>query len=319
MNRPIPVFLLLLLGFEGCAESARENIVDPVNLTTIEIDAPQLADGAIEVGWRYLAEGDGVQSFRITREASGISTDVATVAAVVATTADWEAQSYRDSTLVGGVRVVYRVIAISPGGLETTSDGASILVEGTRILSVEADPSVVAIRVTWDDPPEGTTGFELQRSTEGADAEIVFSTDDVTARSFEDADIEGNTTYTYKVVTRLGAAEIQSAEIQQNIYGQGVVNPQNTWGWSPRREDPISGATQLIGHGSSPGGSRVVFLMVTNQQVEGISVGFAAGVSGGEVGRCLGVVISCPAAFPCRLAWIRTRRLIQRMRRLSGE
>ena len=58
--------ILIVLAL-GCADAPRENIIDPVNVATIEVSTPVLDGGAVRVEWRYLNEGTDLTEFRIDR------------------------------------------------------------------------------------------------------------------------------------------------------------------------------------------------------------------------------------------------------------
>ena len=75
-THPVVTFTFLILLVTACAESARENIVDPVVAPTIEMSAPVLDGGTIVIEWRYLAQGDAAAEFLVFRIVDGEAAEI---------------------------------------------------------------------------------------------------------------------------------------------------------------------------------------------------------------------------------------------------
>ena len=193
--------LTLAAAMSGCADSPRENVVDPVVAPTIEMSTPVLDGGTILIEWRYLAEGDAVAEFEVRRITDG--EEPVTIGRVDATASlVFVTASIRDSSLVAGVPVRYEVRAIDTGGEVTGTASDSITIRGTS-LTVVVDSDDLAVRLSWTGEPEGTIGYRLRRRTGEDPYETIFVTDLRSVRSHGDSGLEGGSFYTYKLETIL--------------------------------------------------------------------------------------------------------------------
>jgi hypothetical protein len=202
----------------ACADSPRENIVDPVNAPTIEMSTPVLDGGSILIEWRYLSEGGTLSEFRVERIAGETMTNIGQLPAAATSATDWQTVTLRDSLVVAGVQVTYVVSGILEGGATSTSASRTISILGTTF-QIQSDPVRSVIDVTWSGEPSGTAGYRVSRRSVGEPASIVFSTDDPTVHDFEDSDLVGNVVYVYEVATLLqGGGEMRTAEISSGVY-----------------------------------------------------------------------------------------------------
>lgn len=196
--------VLLLLAGLSCAEPTRENLVDPVAAPTLEAGEVSVDGGSIVIEWRYADEGGAIEAFVVERIVREQTIPIERMPASSAPRAEFQSISFRDSTVVSGVRVRYRVTAIlssgSPGPSVVTS---SILIEGSAFDPPISDPDRVLIELSWREVPPDAAGFDVFRQFGEEQEELVFSTDDPTVGSFEDTDLVGNRAYAYRLVTRL--------------------------------------------------------------------------------------------------------------------
>lgn len=227
---------LCLAILTSCAESVRENIVDPVVAPTIEMSAPVLDGGSVLVEWRYLAEGSSLSEFRVTRTVGEVTEEIGRVAASAATGSEWQTVSLRDSSLVAGVRVTYQVTAVLSNGASSSTASNSILIEGAKLELLGYDSNNFGIRLAWSGVASGAIGSEIRRTAADGSAETVFATDDVTVSAFDDRSIEGNTAYTYELITLLdGGGALGSATVEAVRYYHFRTNTVgNTLGASRR-------------------------------------------------------------------------------------
>lgn len=203
------LILLALAIATSCADSTRENIVDPVVAPTVEIRPPVLDSGTVLVEWRYLSEGTELAEFRVTRTAGSVTEEVSRVQ--VTPTSDWQTLSIRDSTIVASRDVRYRVTGILADGSESTSASSSIRIDGTIVEPIAVDSDDLSITLRWTRPIEGTIGFDVIRTAPDGPEEIVFRTDDTSVRSYTDPVAEGDIRFGYELVTRLeGGGSIRS-------------------------------------------------------------------------------------------------------------
>ena len=219
-------FAFLLLLIASCADSSRDNALDPINAPVIDMREPVLDGGSVLIAWRYFADGDALTEFVVRKVAQQgdrfpelalgdvLPEGVSQVGryAVNSGTSGWQTGSIRDPSVTAGVRVLYQVEAVSSDDNQLSSATKSFRLEGTRFELVESDPDDVAIRFRWLNEPTGTTGYDLQRTAPGDATEVIFSTDDPTVRSFADTVLTGNVVYDYKLVTRLGSGSDFSSD-----------------------------------------------------------------------------------------------------------
>ena len=96
----------------ACADSARENVFDPVNTPSLEMLEPVLDGGSVLIEWRYLSETASVTEFRVARIVLEDTTVIANLP-VTAASPDWQSVSFRDSTVAYGQNLTYRVAALN--------------------------------------------------------------------------------------------------------------------------------------------------------------------------------------------------------------
>jgi hypothetical protein len=240
---------LTVLVLLSCSEAVRENIVDPVVAPSIEMSVPVLDDGTILLEWRYLSEDSDLTEFVVRRIVNGDATEVGRFAAGLAS--EWRTLTTRDSTLVAGVDVTYRVTGILTGGSETSSDSKVFRMEGTE-LTIAVDPRQQLIQLSWMDVPDGATGFSVVRRS-GEDSTIIYTSEDLSQTSFVDMPPLGNTHYTYEVVTHLGEVSIVSNTQQGGLYlSIGSIK--------------LNGTTSLVLGGSTRGGDSAIFTLYFDSQ-----------------------------------------------------
>lgn len=205
---------LCLALLVSCADSPRENIVDPVNAPTIEMSAPVLDGGSILVEWRYLAEGSSLREFRVTRTVEEVTEEIGSVAGSATVGSEWQTVSLRDSSLVAGVRVTYQVTAVLSSGASSSMVSNSIQIEGATLRLLPFDQTNLAIRLEWSGVPGGATGFQIRRTGVDGSPETVFETDDASVNAFDDRDFAGDTPYSYQLITKLeGGGELGSPAV----------------------------------------------------------------------------------------------------------
>jgi hypothetical protein len=214
----VSTLLILMSQIASCADSPRQNIVDPVNTPTIEMSAPVLDGGTVFIQWRYLSEGAALSEFQVTRTTGGIQTEINRVPARSASTVVWQTESLRDSVIAAGLEVTYQVTGFLVGGAESSSDSRSFTLPGTTFGLSTPDTDRARIRLNWTDPPAGTTGFDILRSA-GDVSEVIHSTSNISDVLFEDAPPHGNVVYTYELITHLeGGATIRSDPVRKGLF-----------------------------------------------------------------------------------------------------
>jgi hypothetical protein len=247
MHKGLHVLIGLCLGLYGCAESVRENIVDPVNAPTVEMSAPVLDGGSILIEWRYLAEGSDLNEFRITKTVSNETVEVGRQAAQPE--AAWQSASIRDSVLVADIEVTYRVTSLLTGGAESTSASGKIRIEGPK-LAVSVDPVSLMAVLSWSEPIPGTAGYEIVRKGDST-AETVYSTDDGAAGNYADPIPEDGKEYVYELTTVLeNGIRLTSRGVKAGVMVHVGVQSFGVGrllliGWS------LGGATVVLANGGS--------------------------------------------------------------------
>jgi len=133
---------------------------------------------------------------------------------------DWKTLSYRDTNVVAGVAVWYRVTSVLSGGSESTSATSVVfMMPGTALSSIEVDADNLLVELTWRKPSEGAVGFEVSRRAGDSAAEVIFTTDDLSVRSFTDTDISGGLVYEYELTTLLGdQSRVRSETLEAPIF-----------------------------------------------------------------------------------------------------
>ena len=206
--------ILIVLAL-GCADAPRENIIDPVNVATIEVSTPVLDGGAVRVEWRYLNEGTDLTEFRIDRIFTEfeqgfepipveVVTEVARVSASRTSGSDWRAESFRDTAFITGVNVTYRISGLlSDGSVRTNASSGVINVPGTFLNPVFGNATDLVLMLNWEDVPSGVAGFQVLRTQPGGEPELIFASDDRALRTYVDPIQVGNVTYAYQVVSLL--------------------------------------------------------------------------------------------------------------------
>lgn len=248
-----PLILILLLIQLACADSPRENIVDPIVAPTIEMSDPVLEGGTILIEWRYLSEGSALAEFRITREARGEAFEVGRVQVAASNTPDWQTEALRDSLIVAGVEVTYRITGFLSGGIESSSASGSITVPGTQFGKATVNPDLLEIELSWSDAPEGTVGYELLRSSDASDSELIFSTDDPQVQTYVDPLELGNTRYTYVLRTILqGGGVILSDAANAGVYTL----------FTTIRLDALAGIQRVLTFSQPAGSSTAINLVI---------------------------------------------------------
>jgi hypothetical protein len=208
--------LIVLSVLFSCAESTRENIVDPVSAPFVEMTAdPAVSAGAVVIAWRYLSEAP-LSEFRISRIVAETPTSIGTVTAGSAQ--DWRTLSFRDTSIIASADVRYRVTSVLGSGETSTSATSSVFrIAGTSFEDPFPDLDTFSIQLAWGSPPEGAIGFRLVRSSDAEPNLIVFETDNPSVRGFSDPTRLGNTRFAYTLFTLLdGGGHIQ-AETKEAI------------------------------------------------------------------------------------------------------
>jgi hypothetical protein len=306
---------LCLMVLLACADSPRENIVDPVNAPTIEMSAPVLDGGAMLIEWRYLTEGSVVDYFLVRRLIPGVpAEDLGTVQAELGASSEFRTATFRDTTLIAGVPIHYEVLAILPGGERSASViSSSIQLDGTRLQSAVADPELLQIVVTWANPPVGTAGFVLLRRTASGGEDRIFDTDNPLATTYIDENPKGNTVYTYALSTLLeGGAVLQSVSLEAGLFADGVKYVVSESGEATPGVDTGS-RTFLTWHAQWP--RELIALFAGTQGLFWHSVGGVVGfrvtesvvLSGGDYSpsslSILGGSTTLSSLYPSRLLW----------------
>ena len=73
----------------SCADSARENVLDPVNTPVSEMDAPVLDDGAVLIAFRYIVQRATPSTLTIRRVIDTSSDVIATIPVAPNAGDDW--------------------------------------------------------------------------------------------------------------------------------------------------------------------------------------------------------------------------------------
>ena len=218
---------LTILALVACSSPSRDNALDPLLSPAIELSAPIVDDGTILLRWRYYSEGSGLEQFEISRTTADDSTVIGTLN--VTAPIGWQSATFRDSLLVAGVAVEYRVAALSDGLVTAVASG-NITVKGTVIRATNDAPDL-SINIEWSDAPPGVVGYELLRST-GNEQEVLFATQDITLISYRDRALAGDTPYEYRIRTLLSSGRtILSDPVRTSIFTHQWSEP--TLGPSP--------------------------------------------------------------------------------------
>ena len=193
------------------------------------MSTPVLDGGSILLQWRYLSEGDDLEKFRINRTAGVAGVNIGFVMVSSNSEPVWQTAIFRDSSLVGGVQVFYEVAGILKSGVVRGTASGSITIPGTEFSVTRED---LHLRLSWQNEPPGTTGYEVLRTGPIGSAETIFTTDDPSVRTFLDTSIDGIKLYTYELRTQLSGNSIGSEAVSSQVYrlSQLVLGFRNTCG-----------------------------------------------------------------------------------------
>ncbi len=192
--------------------------------TVTSISANAVKNGA-EVTWSALAKADGYYVYRRTSGAASW-TKVATVST----------NKYTDTSIESGVAYDYMVKAYNGKNIaEMTAEPAQVKYLAVPVLSVKNAANGIKITVT---PVGGANGYVIEKETDGV-FEVV-ATLGAKETTYIDLDVEGDTTYNYRVyatstdlnsfvsdnyeITRLGCPKITTIK---------NVLPGVTLSWTP--------------------------------------------------------------------------------------
>lgn len=192
--------------------------------TVTSISANAVKNGA-EVTWSALAKADGYYVYRKTAAAT-TWTKVATVST----------NKYTDTGIESGVAYDYMVKAYNGKNIaEMTAEPAQVKYLAVPVLSVKNAANGIKITVT---PVGGANGYVIEKETDGV-FEVV-ATLGAKETTYTDVDVEGDTTYNYRVyatstdlnsfvsdnyeITRLGCPKITTIK---------NVLPGVTLSWTP--------------------------------------------------------------------------------------
>jgi hypothetical protein len=213
----------------SCADSARENVLDPVNTPVSEMDAPVLDDGAVLIAFRYIVQRATPSTLTIRRVIDTSSDVIATIPVAPNAGDDWAEVTYRDSAIVAGVPVEYQVIFLSEAGGEQVLASGRLTIPGTRLL-ISVDTDILGIRLAWEGAPSGRTGYRVLRRAGDGIYESVFVTEDGSVASFLDEKVDANVEYEYVIETLLGSGSFRSSAIRKGLLTYAETVPLSTPG-----------------------------------------------------------------------------------------
>ncbi|OPX85469.1 MAG: Exoglucanase B precursor [Pelotomaculum sp. PtaB.Bin104] len=181
------LFFCLVFGLSWVIPAAAAEIAAPSNLSAVAVSASQ-----INLTWTDKSSNES--GFKIERKSGNSGFEE--IAVVDSNT------TFTDTSLAPNTTYTYRVRAFNSSGHSAYSNEDS----ATTSSAVPAAPSGLSataqsssrINLTWEDNSSNETGFKIERKESGENYTQV-TTLGANANSYEDTDLDSNTTYYYRV------------------------------------------------------------------------------------------------------------------------
>ncbi len=249
-TRKIGVFLICLVSLSACYSPERNLIQDPFNTPLIHILESRFdpVTAAVDVRWEYLGTDPLLRVVILRRSGPGFDS-IGVVDGGTPVGTDRFVDSYRDTRPLAGELLEYTVSARTPRG-QINARAVQVQIPGARLLRLRRNPFQGRIQIDWQPVGGNLVSFEVLRSTAGSETSLV--TMESNESSFVDREINGNTPYTYRVVTGVsGGGVLRSGTLTAGVY-------------SLERTEPVGaeGGRLVVASGSSAS-SVTMFALVT--------------------------------------------------------
>lgn len=210
---------LAVLLAVACHDASRDNVVDAsltpgVQLLSAEVDSLQ---GSVTLTWSRYEGEQPFDSYLVIRRDVGRSEGVIRqVIPVVSQT------TYRDSGLVVGASYTYSVQVESQGGLQVSSDPwpVSFSMVPPLLQSVTFESATGSATLVWRRAASGFEHYEVRRQDGGElGIRVVKRTSAIDDTVYRDEGLEGNTEYTYTIMTRsTGGSGLETTPISGGFH-----------------------------------------------------------------------------------------------------
>ncbi|MCI0690806.1 phytase [candidate division KSB1 bacterium] len=220
-----------------------------VDFTVIQLVAPNaptqlsanaISSTAIELAWNNASDNE--DGFKIERRTTGAFAEIATLGP--------NTTGFSDNGLAAGTTYTYRVRAFNSAGNSGYSNEASATPQNALVapnspaqLSANTISSTI-IELAWNDNADNEDGFQIERRTTGAFAEIATIGPNVTG--FSDNGLSAGTTYTYRVraFNNIGSSNYSNEASATTTQGGGTGLP-ITFELKPAYPNPFNSQTTI--------------------------------------------------------------------------
>ncbi|MGD0541215.1 MAG: PA14 domain-containing protein [Tepidisphaeraceae bacterium] len=201
--------------------------------------ATSVSNTEIDLAWTDKANDE--TGFVIQRSLDGVNfTTLATVGAGV--------NQYADTGLNSGTNYWYRIQAVNgsaASGLSNIVSSMTVSVGASPVAYLSAaTASDAAINLLWVDNSSGTTGFVIQRSSDGTDGWTTIQTVAAGMDGYQDSGLTQTTTYYYRVLASDGGAasspsNVASATTATTFVSSGQPDPTQEDGFNFDNFNPV--------------------------------------------------------------------------------
>jgi hypothetical protein len=206
-----------MLLLSACYSPERDLIQDPFNTPLIHILDSEFASstGSVLVRWEYLGSQELTRVVILRRvglgfDSIGVVTDVTSVGP------GRLVDSFSDGTPPAGELLEYTIQGITPIR-RVDARAVQVQIPGARLLRLRRNPFQGRVQVDWEPVGANLTSFEVVRVADGQSSSLVVT--DGNTDTYVDTALEGNTLYTYHVLTVVSnGAALQSGSLDVEMY-----------------------------------------------------------------------------------------------------
>ena len=208
----------------GCFASDRDNLQDPVNTPILQMGSAvfDATDATVVVSWSFIGQSQ-ISEFVVERRITGKYEAVGSVSGTQGGRLERQSLVFRDTYVLAGERLFYRVSVPNEGGQPTLTEARSVTIPGARLDAVTPLSSQGNMRVSWRSSPDVSHVGVFRLA--GATPELVFETNDSGVRSFVDEGLKGNIDYDYYVTSQVAGVSLKSISFGASLYSANASVP----------------------------------------------------------------------------------------------
>ena len=250
------VLVLWLMAIGGCRSPERDLLQDPHNNPLVHMleAGYEPASGAVSIRWEYIGD-QPVTQFLVQRQWTTQVFSIGTVAGSV----DLQVGTFRDTTVIAGETMFYRVVAETASGGTVQTPLVPVDVPGAPMRGVQRDPVGLAVQILWGQS-EGAAAYEVIRRVGEGPEVVIYTTQDPLISFFWDEAPVDNDVHAYYVLTTLSSGiRLKSAEAFAQFYR--LIAAMSVESFPDPRE------RMVLATGSGATGGRLLALLGRSEQL----------------------------------------------------